>query len=186
MNLFKYCIVLAVFSLCGCIVMIPPSITENPSEFRVSLEASPSDYVTKYLGAKYQDSKNFVLVFWQPACGASTVQTKNMNGLYEKYKSEYTFISVTTESEESKNKIYKQVGKLYRDELKSDTIDYIFDTYYDIVGMKSSIWNLKTDNTLRTKDMFVPINFIIRNDSIIHSCGNIYGEKEFEIFKSKL
>ncbi|HRI28575.1 MAG TPA: hypothetical protein PK715_11010, partial [Chitinophagales bacterium] len=144
----------------------------------VDSTASIGSLMEQYLPIKTDSNKNYVLVFWaSTGCPYSNLQIENANYLYEKYKHMYRFIATTNEQQKTINKNHKKL---------KITAQYAFENYIGVWGLRSSIRNLETRNNALPKEDYVPILYVIRNDSIIHKHWSVGSKDALQKFEEYL
>lgn len=161
-NFLLFISLLATFfymSSCNLILFLPAPKEVNEKDYIVHQGTKPSDLISKFIDTTvFNKHHNYIIVTFDPGCGATYSQIKFTNKLYDETRQNYEWLAVTNEDLLLENK----VRKFYK---YPDDFRYSYTTYYSIHGLKPSLRNLYHNNNIPDSDL-TPMTFIITSDTI--------------------
>jgi len=179
MNNVKVIVLLAVVLLqLGCgIIIFTTAKWEKSGDYEVTPETRPSCLIKKYLGdSVLNENNNYCLTFYDIYCGFSYQQIHYCNKLFEETRENFMWVAISA---------YDSISEFrYREKANiSNDLVYLFSTFHNVVGLKSSLRNLYYNNQTPERDI-VPMTIIIGSDSIRRiTSGAINSEVEFNNHK---
>ncbi len=164
-----------IFLFSSCVTIIWRQNGEEKQNYIIEKNVKPSYLIEQYLDITLNEHNNYVIVSWESGCIHCSNQINNMNMLFEKYGSEYSFLAINNEKTSRITHVFNKLGI---------EENYNFSTFNNVWGLRSSLRNLYYKNDLSAQQIDgYPMNFIIKDDQIIHIDASIEREEwanEFE------
>jgi hypothetical protein len=146
---------------CQLILILPPGIVENVEDFKVEPGTKPSELIQTFIDSTVNNTyQNYVVVTYDHGCGGGAAYTQIIftNKLYKETHPYFQWIAVTTDDVSIENKVRKHME--YTDKFR-----YKYPTYYNVIGLKSSLRNLYHNNNVPDGNI-IPMTFFIASDTI--------------------